>query len=425
MNNLSKREMILPGVYLTCVRSEKFKTGCMSISLLRPLRREEASANALIPTVLLRGCESCPDISSISAFLDSHYGASVGTLVRKKGEVQAVGFFADFLEDAMTLDHEPVLEPMLSFVGDLLLRPVLENGAFVESYVEGEKQNLINAIESRINDKKSYAVSQLLKVMCKNEAYGVARLGEKEDVQALDAKSLYAIYRALLTHSQIEIFYLGRREEAQVRALMVQMLRGLPRGELTAVGTDVVPRAKELKSCREAMDITQGKLSLGLRTGCTALDPAYPAMLLMNAVFGSGVTSKLFLNVREKLSLCYYASSSLEKFKGVMVISSGIEFDKYETARDEILRQLDACRDGQISEDELESARRAILSSLKTGMDSPGRLDDYALGQAILGVEGTMADLAELVKAVTLEQVVQAAQRVTLDTEFFLEGVQA
>lgn len=417
--------MILPGVYLTYVHSEKFKTGCMSISLLRPLCREEASANALIPTVLLRGCESYPDISSISAFLDHHYGASVGTLVRKKGEVQAVGFYADFLEDAMTLDHEKVLEPMLQFVGDLLLRPVLENGRFVESYVEGEKQNLINAIESRINDKKSYAASQLLKVMCAEEAYGVPRLGEKEDVQALDAESLYAHYRRLLTQSQIEIFYLGRREESQVRSLMEQMLRDLPRGELEAVGTVFVPRAKSIHTCREAMDVTQGKLALGLRTGCTVLDSEYPAMLLMNAVFGSGVTSKLFLNVREKLSLCYYASSTLEKFKGVMVISSGIEFDKYEMARDEILRQLDACRDGDITEDELESARRAILSSLKTGMDSPGRLDDYALGQAIVGREGTMADLAEQVRVVTLEQVVEAAKRVSLDTEYFLEGVQA
>ena len=170
------------------------------------------------------------------------------------------------------------------------------------------------------------------------------------------------------------------------------------------------------------MDVTQGKLAMGLRLGCTAADPAYPAALLMNAVFGAGVTSKLFLNVREKLSLCYYASSSLEKFKGVMVISSGVEPANFETAKAEILRQLDACRQGEISEEELESARTYLLSSLKTGMDSPARLDDYSFGQVILGLEGTMEDLAHQLRTVTKAQVSQAAQRVALDTIYFIEG---
>ena len=170
--------------------------------------------------------------------------------------------------------------------------------------------------------------------------------------------------------------------------------------------------------------MTQGKLAMGFRLGCTADDvERYPAALMMNAVFGSGVTSKLFLNVREKMSLCYYASSTIEKFKGVMVVSSGIEFDKFEVARDEILHQLELTQQGEITEEELEGARIALLSSLKTGMDSPGRLDDYALGQAILGQEGTMADLAKALETVTAEQVAEAARRVTLDTVYFIEGV--
>lgn len=146
---VNKRIELLPGVFLTCVRSEKFKTGCLSVSLLRPLRREEASANALLSTVLLRGCRDYPNIRSISAFLDRLYGASIGTLVRKKGEVQTTGFYADFLEDRLALDGEPVLEPMAGFLCALLLDPVLEDGVFAARYVEGEKRNLIHAIESR------------------------------------------------------------------------------------------------------------------------------------------------------------------------------------------------------------------------------------------------------------------------------------
>ena len=424
MNDLTRRTEILPDVYLTCVQSRKFKTGCMSLSLLRPLRREEAAANALIPTVLLRGSSAYPDIRAISSFLDEHYGASVGTLVRKKGEVQTTGFYADFLEDRFALDGSGLLAEMIGFVCQLLLCPALEEGRFQSAYTEGEKQNLIHAIDARINNKRNYVVHQLLRTMCGNEAYGLSRIGEREDVEALDAGSLYAQYQYILAHSRVEIFYHGSSSPEQVGDLLRKGLRDLPRAKPDAFGTVVVREAGETREVREAMDVTQGKLAMGLRLGCTASDPEYPAALLMNAVYGAGVTSKLFVNVREKRSLCYYANSSLEKFKGVMVVSSGIAFDQFETAKAEILRQLELTRSGEITEEELESARTYLLSSLKTGMDSPARLDDYAIGQAILGVSGTMADLAEQLKTATREQVAAAARGVSLDTIYFIEGVQ-
>ena len=414
----------MPDVFLTCVQSTKFKTGCLSISLLRPMRKQEASANALIPTVLLRGSRNYPDIRSISAFLDAHYGASVGTLVRKKGEVQATGFYADFLEDRFAMDGKEILPDMIEFVCELLLDPALEEGRFQSVFVDGEKQNLINAIEAQINNKRNYVVQRLLHVMCRDEAYGLPRLGEREDVEALDAQGLYCHYRHILAHSRVEIFYHGSCSPDRVKELLRNGLQALPRDVPDPFGTVVVRRAGETREIREAMDVTQGKLAMGLRLGCTAEEPSYPAALLMNTVFGAGVTSKLFVNVREKLSLCYYANSSLEKFKGVMVISSGIEFDKYETARGEILRQLELTRRGEITEDELEAARTYLLSSLKTGMDSPARLDDYSIGQAILGKEETMEDLAAQLREVTKEQVIAAAGNVSLDTVYFIEGVQ-
>lgn len=422
MNN---RQMILPDVYLTAVRSDKFKTGCMSLSILRPLRREEASANALIPSVLLRGSERYPDMTSISEFLDERYGASIGTLIRKKGEVQAVGFFSDFLEDAFALQGEAVLEEMVNFLGEVLLQPHLENGRFSSAFVEGEKQNLTNTIEARINDKRSYVLHQLLRTMCRDEDYGIPRLGDAEDVAKLDAGSLYRQYRNILTHSSIEIFYLGRCGADRVAELLRGALRDLPRGPVEPFGTRVIRQAERVSEAEEHLDVTQGKLAMGLRLGCTAADETYPAALLMNTVFGAGVTSKLFLNVREKLSLCYYASSTLEKFKGVMVISSGVEFADFGAARAEILRQLDECRKGNISDEELESARTYLLSSLRTGMDSPGRQDDYSIGQVILGRGGTMEDLANELKTVTKEQVSQAAARVSVDTVYLLKGASA
>lgn len=422
---MNKRIELLPDVFLTCEQSKKFKTGCMSLSIVRPLRREEASANALIPTVLLRGCQDHPDIRSISEFLDRHYGASLGTLVRKKGETQTTGFYADFLEDRLAMDGEAVLEPMTGFLCKMLLSPVTEEGHFLSRYVEGEKINLIHAIESRIDDKKVYAVTQLFRNMCADEAYGIPRLGDREDVEKLNAASLFEHYREILAASRIEIFYHGSAAPSTVAELLKEGLDMLPRRAPEPYGSVVRGRQGTVREVREKLDVTQGKLALGFRLGCAAADPEYPAALLMNAVYGAGVTSKLFTNVRERMSLCYYANSSLDKFKGIMLVSSGIEFDKYDVAKKEILRQLALTGQGEITDEELESARTHLISSLKAGMDSPGRLDDYSLGQALLGRSGTMADLARELQTVTKEQTAAAARKVSLDTAYFLEGVDA
>ncbi len=418
---MEHRMMLMPGVYLTAVQSDKFKTGCFSINFLRPMSRDEASWNALIPSVLLRGSERYPDIPRISARLDELYGASMGTLVRKKGEVQLVGFFADFVEDALV--KEPVFGPMLEFVAEVLLHPLLQDGQFAPDFVEGEKRNLANAIAARINDKRSYAVSQLVRSMCRDERYGVPRLGELADVARADAQRLSAHYRRLLAESQVELFYLGRADAREAAARIKDAFSALPRAHsFTPVSTSQGQAPAQVLEVRESLDVTQGKLAIGLRTGCTAHDESYPALMMLNAVYGGGVTSKLFQNVREQMSLCYYAGSSIEKFKGVMVVSAGIEFDQYQTAKDEILRQLELCRAGQITDEELAAARRYILSELKIAQDSPGRLDDFYMGQAIAGLDGTMNDLAEGIGRVTKDDVVAAARRLQLDSVYFLEG---
>lgn len=421
---MNHRTEILPGVYLTAVQSDKFKTGCFSLNLLRPMKKEEAAANALIPSVLLRGSETCPDIASISAKLDELYGASVGTLVRKKGEVQLVGFYCDYVQDEYV--DEPVFAPLMAFLAELLLNPRLENGAFPEAVVDSEKLNLENAMLSRINDKRTYAASQLIRTMCAGQPYGIPRIGEPEDLKNITAKSLYAHYRDLLATSRVELFYMGSLSPAAVTKVLQAALAELPRAEVfVPVGTTPAPQARPVQEKTERLDVTQGKLSLGFFTDITAKDPRYPALVLAATVFGGGATSKLFTNVREKMSLCYYASASFEKFKGVLSVSSGVEFSKLETAKTEILRQLEACKAGDITDDELESARGYLVSDLKIAMDSPGRLDDYYMGQILLEQDGTMEDLASAIARVTKQEAADAIQALRLDTIYALEGVTA
>ena len=421
---MNHRTEILPGVYLTAVQSDKFKTGCFSLNLLRPMKKEEAAANALIPSVLLRGSETCPDIASISAKLDELYGASIGTLVRKKGEVQLVGFYCDYVQDEYV--DEPVFAPVMAFLAELLLHPRLENGAFPEAVVDSEKLNLENAMLSRINDKRTYAASQLIRTMCAGQPYGIPRIGEPDDLTEITAKSLYAHYRDLLATSRVELFYMGSLSPEAVAKVLQTVLADLPRAEaFVPVGTTPAPAARPLQEKTERLDVTQGKLSLGFFTDITAKDPRYPALVLAATVFGGGATSKLFTNVREKMSLCYYASASFEKFKGVLSVSSGVEFSKLETAKTEILRQMEACKAGDITDDELESARGYLVSDLKIAMDSPGRLDDYYMGQILLEQDGTMQDLASAIARVTKQEAAEAIQALRLDTIYALEGVTA
>ena len=421
---MNHRTEILPGVYLTAVQSDKFKTGCFSLNLLRPMKKEEAAANALIPSVLLRGSETCPDIAPISAKLDELYGASVGTLVRKKGEVQLVGFYCDYVQDEYV--DEPVFAPVMAFLAELLLNPWLENGAFPEAVVDSEKLNLENAMLSRINDKRTYAASQLIRTMCAGQPYGIPRIGEPDDLTEITAKSLYAHYRDLLATSRVELFYMGSLSPEAVTKVLQTVLADLPRAEaFVPVGTTPAPAARPVQEKTERLDVTQGKLSLGFFTDITAKDPRYPALVLAATVFGGGATSKLFTNVREQMSLCYYASASFEKFKGVLSVSSGVEFSKLETAKTEILRQLEACKAGDITDAELESARGYLVSDLKIAMDSPGRLDDYYMGQILLEQDGTMEDLASAIARVTKQEAADAIQALRLDTIYALEGVTA
>ena len=421
---MNHRTQILPGVYLTAVQSDKFKTGCFSLNLLRPMKKQEVAANALIPSVLLRGSVRHPDIASISARLDELYGASIGTLIRKKGEVQLVGFYCDYVQDEYV--QEPVFAPLMEFLSELLFTPRLEGGVFPAGVVESEKQNLLNAMLARINDKRSYANSQLLRTMCAGQPYGVPRIGEPEDLDAITPQSLYAHYEALLATSRVELFYMGSLAPEHVAEVLRQTLKALPRaGEPVPVGTTPAPAARPVQEKTERLDVTQGKLSLGFFTDITANDPRYPALVLAATVFGGGATSKLFTNVREQMSLCYYASASFEKFKGVLAVASGVEFSKLETAKKEILRQLEACCKGEISDYELESARGYLVSDLRIAMDSPGRLDDFYMGQILLESSATMQDLSDAIARVTKEEAAQAACALRLDTIYELQGVQA
>lgn len=419
------RAELMPGVYLSHLRCDKFKTACLSVTLLTQLRRETASMNALIPSVLRRGTARYGDLEQLAARLDELYGAAIEPVVRRVGEIHCVGFFASFAESACLPGGEELLTPVCELLAEMLLAPNTRGGLLLPQYVDSEKEKLLDVIRGRVNDKRSYAVQRCLEEMCCCEDYAVSRFGDEASCEAIHYKKLTRHYRELLRTCPMEFFYCGQAPLRRVKQALRDALSGLPRGELDLdIGTDLRMNALEEQPryVEERLDVTQGKLVLGFRLGECMEDPDLAALYVFNAVFGSGPTSKLFLNVREKLSLCYYAGSILVIRKGLMLVSSGVAFENFGAARDEILAQLEAIRNGEITDEEMEWARRGVASDLRAMLDSPGELEGFWLAQALDGLDYGPEALAELVGEVTKEQVVAVAKSVVCDLIYFLLG---
>ena len=419
------REEILPGVELTCLRSDKFKTACLSLSLLTQLKRETASMNALIPLVLRRGTTQYPDMEALSRKLDELYGTAIEPVVRRIGEIQCIGFYASIPETDFLPGRQDVLCDTAELMGQLLLSPVTRGGLLLPDYVESEREKMAELIRSRVNDKRGYAMLRCMEEMCCYEDYAVSRFGSEADCESIHYQKLTRHYRSILQTSPIEIFYCGRADSRRVARVFRDALSMLPRGEIDYdIGTDVRMNAVEAQPryVEEEMNVSQGKLVIGFRLGDVMEEPDIAAIYVFNSVFGSGSTSKLFVNVREKLQLCYYAGSSVDIHKGIMLVSSGIEFDKFDAAKAEILSQLAEMKNGNITDDELNAAKSGIASALRSGMDSQGELEGFFLSQTLAGLDYGPMELAQLVEEVTKDSVVSVAKSVECDLVYFLKG---
>ena len=424
MPNVTRRELH-PFVFLTHLQTEKFKTATLRLSLLTQLERETAAKNALLPRVLLQGTVRHPNMAALAEATDELYGASIEQKVTKKGEIQCVSLSAGFVDDACLPEGERILAPVTQLLGEILLAPALEHGKFRAAYVDGEREKLLDEIRGRINDKGSYAIGRLTELMCDGEDFAVFRLGTEAEAERIDAEGLTRHYKALLGAAPIEIFYSGTASADQVADALTNALATLPRTEPDwGMGTGIRMNSLEEtpRYFTEEMDVTQGKLSLGFRIGDAMYVPDYAALQLFHYLYGGSVNSKLFLNVRERLSLCYYAASVLEPYKGLLLVASGIEFSKYNEALDEILAQLNAIATGDVTDEELDWAKKALLTDLRTIADEQAQLEDFYLSQTILETEGGLEERIAGVERVEKATIVEIAAGLQLDAVYFLRG---
>ena len=412
---------LLPGVTLRTCRDSRFKQGCLSFQFLRQMRREEAHLNALLPSVMLRGTVPHPDLRSITRHLDDLYGASIGPLVRRLGDWQTTGFYLSFLDDRFAMAGDRVAAGMTAFLEETLTQPLLEEGCFLGEIVESEKKNLISTIESELNNKGAYAMGKLLRAMCREDSFGIPRLGTVESVARIQPQELYDHYLRIRWESPIEIFYVGSMTVSEISGLLRPMIEKWERSPLSLPAQTAFIPGENFDE-KETMEISQGKLCLGFSTPITSREGDYAAMMVLCTIFGSGMTSKLFMNVREKLSLCYSIGASYYGTKGILTVSAGIDFDKEALTREETLRQLEACRNGEITQDELTAAKASICSGIRATHDSPGAIEAYYCTTLLTGSRRTAGEYLEQVRQVTLSDVVAAAQSLTLRGSYFLRG---
>ena len=414
------RTELAQGVRLSYLPSGKFKTGMLSANFVLPVTKGSLETDSLLGAVLRRGSERYGDMKQISEELDLLYGAQVTPVFRRKSERCCIGFTASCIDDSFVPGGGKLLESTAEMLFEIMLHPALENGVFRSDYVQQEKENLLDAIRSRINDKREWADYRLLKELCAGEPYGLTR--EEEDVITITPESLFARWREVLETAPLELFYCGSAPLERVEKAMRHALRDLPRGTLLTL-PPVYPHVarEEVQRITERMDVTQGKLAMGF--SCTAED--VPAMILANTLFGGSSNSKLFMNVREKLSLCYYASSGYHRSKGLVTVSSGVEFANFRRAFDEIMLQLEAVQNFDLEDWELPGARSTVRNAFRSFADSQRRLEDFTLGESVSGEDRMLEDYLDDLENATEERIQAAAKTVRLDTAYFLTGKEA
>ena len=417
-----KRINISNGVVLNIIKTDKFKTNYLSFNFVTPLKRETASLNALISQVLIRGTQKHPNLASIKNALDDLYAAAVEGRVYRRGEYQVCGITSSWLADKYAIDGTDITGGTLDILEELLFCPYLENGVFSETYVESEKKILIDDIRAIINNKNSYAIRRCQEEMCRDENFGVCEYGDEESVEKITAKDLYKTYLDLIKKSRIEIFYVGSADEDRLCDKISAMFNSIERDYNELPETVVKKTVEKTKEITEKCPVAQGKLSLGFRSGSVLGEKEYKAFPVFIEMYGNSPVSKLFMNVREKLSLCYYCRAIPEGIKGITIVTSGIEVKNKQTAQDEILSQLESIKQGDFTEEDVFLAKASLKNAYNEIHDSPAALEGWYLTRRLAGLDDTPESVCEEFMSVTKQDIIDVANRMKLDTIYFLEG---
>lgn len=407
------------GINLYMIKDCKFKSQLGCIVIHRPLSREEVSLNTLLAATMRMQSKNYPAFSEISEELENLYGAELVARASKYGERQLIKIGVQSVSDS-ALGKKGVFKKAMKLLYDIAF--LAGNGeCFSENILEVEKKNISDAILAQKNEKRSYSVLRLQEEMCKDEPYGINPLGYIEDINKTDAKTLYSHYKKIMEESRIDIFFTGNFSEEEAEQAANEFIKDLPEREGRCITEEIRTASGQVKTITDRMDVTQGKLCMGFRCGKNTSMENYPATIVYNSIFGGSAVSKLFNNVREKLSLCYYVGSSIDRLKEIMIVRSGVEFENFSKAYDEIMAQQDLMVKGDFTDEEIEFAKKQLTTAYQSNLDSIGAMAEYYTMQILLGTDVSIEEMTEKINGVTREEIIAAAKEMKLDTVYYLD----
>lgn len=425
---IPKHISVTERISLRVCQTEKFKAETLSLSVVLPIERETAYLTSLLFSVLLRGTERYPTVAALNRRLDYLYGTELSVRNFYRGDCRILGLSANLLgRSYLDSDAPSLIRDTMEIMGQILFHPSMdENGLLQSHYVESEKQLQCDTIRAQKNHPASYAADRCRSLMYEHEPAGVPIYGSEEEVMAVTPEKLTEHWKALLKTLSLHLFYVGAEVGERIAKDAYEVLapefgQTVPRGICVfPIQNKDVKIARDTRYEAETLPVNQAHLAIGLRTGCTLLDRDFYACTLLNELLGVSPVSKLFMNVREKLSLCYSCSSIYNIYKGTLLILCGLENANRARAEEEIFSQIRAVGEGDFTDEEWIAAKESVGNAYRQLSDSPAALESYYFGRALCGVDEEIDFARSRFEQVTREDVIRVAQRLSTDTVFFL-----
>lgn len=412
----------MKGYKLHLVKTEKYKTNTIVWKMKAPLTKDDVTLRALLPHVLQSSSNKYPTTTQLRSYLDELYGTTLYVDLAKKGEYQIMSFSIEVANEKFLSDPTPLLQKAMEFLAEILLKPNIQDNAFQSDTVEKEKKTLKQRIQSVFDDKMRYSNLRLVEEMFKDEPYSLHVNGQMEDVDTITAESLYQFYQRALMEDELDLYVIGDVDENEVEQISSSLFQFEQRTPKQIANYER-KNIQSVNVVKEEQDIKQGKLNIGYRTNVVYGDSDYFALQVFNGIFGGFSHSKLFINVREKASLAYYAASRMESHKGIMMVMSGIDFNHYDQAVGIIKEQMEAMQKGDFTDQELAQTKAVIDNQLLETIDTSRGIVEVLYHNVVSHVNISLDQWLEDMKTVTKEDIVAVANKIEMDTIYFLTGM--
>ena len=418
----AEKHIIGENINFTYIPESKFKTTTISVLIFTSLDEKYASQNALIPNLLVHSCKKYPSLLSISKKLEELYGTSISPGVGKMGDSQLISLSMNCINDSFIPDGTNNVLESTRLLCEMIFNPDVNDNAFKKDNVETEKRQLIEEIDSELSDKKLYSKKKCVKIMCQDEPFGIDPLGSIENVKKSDENNVYEAWQRLLTSGNIEIIMTGTGFYEPILEEFKSQFSKIKRENIFSYENKIIKKASKIKEAKEIMDVVQCKLVMGFRTEIAKPSEDVESVKVMNSLLGGTAQSKLFVNVREKLSLCYYCSSKYNAQKGIIFIESGVQEKNISKAKEEILKQIKDIQLGNFTDKELNETKLFLSQTIEKVKDSAGALNSWYGTQTFDEKNQTPEEVIEKINNISREKVISTAKKITLDTVYVLSG---